>query len=56
VLLAKGVSPVNVLLGDLQNASDSADILGSTTALLAISAGVLAAAVTATHAISVRRS
>ncbi|MFF4033844.1 hypothetical protein ACFYZ2_29515 [Streptomyces sviceus] len=56
VLLAKGVSPVNVLLGDLQNASDSADVLGSTAALFAISAGVLAAAVTATHAISVRRS
>ncbi|MGC0342545.1 hypothetical protein [Streptomyces sp. SLBN-8D4] len=56
VLLAKGVSPVNVLLGDLQNASDSADLLGSTAVLLAISAGVLAAAVAATQAISVRRS
>jgi len=56
VLLAKGVSPVNVLLGDLQNATGSADVLGSTTVLLAISAGVLAVAVTATHAISVRRS
>lgn len=56
VLLAKGVSPVNVLLGDLQNASDSADVLGSTTVLLALSAGVLAAAVAVTHAIGVRRS
>ncbi|MFE3033155.1 hypothetical protein ACFXKY_16115 [Streptomyces canus] len=56
VLLAKGVSPVNVLLGDLQNASDSADLLGSTAVLLAISTGVLATAVAATQAISVRRS
>ncbi|MGK3939216.1 hypothetical protein ABK046_12345 [Streptomyces caeruleatus] len=55
-LLAKGVSPVNVLLGDLQNASDSADVLGSTALLLTVSAGILAAAVAATHAISIRRS
>jgi hypothetical protein len=44
-MLAKGVSPVNVLLADLQNASDSANLLGSTAVLLAISAGVLAGAV-----------
>ncbi|MGW3289584.1 hypothetical protein ACWDR3_33575 [Streptomyces sp. NPDC001002] len=56
VLLTKGVSPVNVLLADLQNASDSADLLGSTALLLAVSAGVLAVAVAITQTISVRRS
>ncbi|MFJ6082396.1 hypothetical protein ACIQI8_13425 [Streptomyces sp. NPDC092369] len=55
-LLARGISPVYVLLADLQSASDSADLLGSTAVLLAISAGVLAASVAITQAISLRRS
>lgn len=56
VMLAKGISPVNMLLGDLQNAFGSADLLGPTAVLLAISAGVLTASVAVTHAIIVRRN
>ncbi|MDH6215422.1 ATP-binding cassette domain-containing protein [Streptomyces pseudovenezuelae] len=49
-------SPVNVLLADLQNASDSTALLGSTAVLLAISAGVLTAPAATTQTISARRS
>ncbi|MFJ4789648.1 hypothetical protein [Streptomyces sp. NPDC088794] len=55
-LLAKGVSPVNALLADLQNASAATHLLGSTAVLLTISTGVLTVAVATTQAISVRRS
>ncbi|MFD7256585.1 hypothetical protein [Streptomyces sp. NPDC059874] len=55
VLLAKGVSPVNVLLTDLQNASDSAGLLGSTGVLLAVAAGVLAVGAAAVQAITHRK-
>ncbi|MFD7958190.1 hypothetical protein ACFV4X_32500 [Streptomyces ardesiacus] len=48
VLLGKGVSLVNILLTQLQNASDSADALAPTGALLAITAGFVAAAVAMT--------
>lgn len=55
VMLGKGVSPVNILLSDLQNASGSADLLGSTGVLLALAAGVLAAGVAITQAVSLRK-
>ncbi|MET7736995.1 hypothetical protein ABZT02_37540 [Streptomyces sp. NPDC005402] len=55
-LLGRGVSPVNILLGDLQNASDSADLLGSTGVLLVVAAGVLAGAVAVTQAVGLRRN
>jgi hypothetical protein len=55
-LLGRGVSPVNILLGDLQNATDSADLLGSTGVLLAVAAGVLAGAVAVTQAVSLARN
>ncbi|MET8079215.1 hypothetical protein [Streptomyces sp. NPDC005303] len=55
-LLGRGVSPVNIMLGDLQNASDSAHLLGSTGVLLTVAAGVLAGAVAITQAVSVRLS
>ncbi|MEU1476985.1 hypothetical protein [Streptomyces sp. NPDC005760] len=54
-MLGRGVSPVGVLLGDLQNASDSADLLGSAGLLLAVAAGVLAGAVAIAQAVSLRR-
>ncbi|MFI2378494.1 hypothetical protein ACH5AO_26055 [Streptomyces sp. NPDC018964] len=54
-LLARGVSPVNVLLTDLQNASDSTGLLGSTAVLLVVAAGVLAVAVAITHAVTLRK-
>ncbi|MFJ8652469.1 hypothetical protein ACIRNU_09010 [Streptomyces rochei] len=52
VLLGKGVSPVNIMLTRLQSASDSADVLAPTGALLAVTAGVLAAAVAVTQAVT----
>lgn len=54
-LLARGVSPVNVLLTDLQNASDSTDLLGSTAVLLVVAVGVLAVGVAITHAVTLRK-
>ncbi|MFF8592985.1 hypothetical protein ACF061_16395 [Streptomyces sp. NPDC015220] len=56
VLLGKGVSPVNIMLTHLQNASDSADALAPTGALLAATAGSLAAAVAITEAITRRKA
>ncbi|WP_333742881.1 hypothetical protein [Streptomyces ardesiacus] len=56
VLLGKGVSPVNILLTHLQNASDSADALAPTGALLAITASFVAAAVAMTQAITRRKA
>ncbi|MFF5161326.1 hypothetical protein ACFY3N_34935 [Streptomyces sp. NPDC000348] len=56
VLLGKGISPVNVMLTHLQNASDSADALATTGVLLAVSAGFLAAAVAMTRAITRRKA
>lgn len=55
VLLGKGVSPVNIMLTHLQNASDPADVLVSTGILPAFAAGVLAAAVAITQAITLRK-
>ncbi|MET7694356.1 hypothetical protein ABZT06_41530 [Streptomyces sp. NPDC005483] len=56
VLLGKGVSPVNIMLTHLQNASDSADALALMVALLAVTAGFLAAAVVMTQAITRRKA
>ncbi|GHB81854.1 hypothetical protein GCM10010347_60920 [Streptomyces cirratus] len=56
VLLGKGVSPVNIMLTHLQSASDSADALAPTGALLAVTAGLLAAAVAMTQAITRRKA
>ncbi|MDI3098763.1 MULTISPECIES: hypothetical protein [Streptomyces] len=56
VLLGKGVSPVNIMLTRLQSASDSADVLAPTGALLAVTAGVLAAAVAATQEVTRRKA
>ncbi|MFE6474456.1 hypothetical protein [Streptomyces rochei] len=56
VLLGKGVSPVNIMLTRLQSASDSADVLAPTGALLAVTAGVLAAAVAVTQAVTRRKA
>jgi hypothetical protein len=56
VLLGKGVSPVNIMLTHLQSASDSADALAPTAALLAVTAGFLAAAVAMTQAITRRKA
>ncbi|MGA5037192.1 hypothetical protein ACPCA8_09050 [Streptomyces capoamus] len=56
MLLGKGVSPVNIMLTHLQNASDSADTLAPTGALLAVTTGILAAAVAMTHAIICRKA
>ncbi|WP_437091015.1 hypothetical protein [Streptomyces sp. enrichment culture] len=55
-MLAKGVSPVSLLLADLQNASDSSDLLGSTGVLLALSAGILAVGVAIAQVIGLRRN
>ncbi|MFI8459872.1 hypothetical protein [Kitasatospora sp. NPDC085464] len=55
-LLGRGVSPVNLLLTDLQHAPASTDVLGSTAVLVATAAALLAAATAATHAITVRKS
>ncbi|MFC8369048.1 MULTISPECIES: hypothetical protein [unclassified Streptomyces] len=54
-LLAKGVSPVNVLLTDLQNTSDSTGLLGSTAVLLVVATGVLAVGAAITHAVTLRK-
>ncbi|MFF7759530.1 hypothetical protein [Streptomyces griseorubiginosus] len=56
VLLGKDVSPVNIMLTHLQNASDSADALAPTGALLAVAAGLLAVAVAMTQAITRRKA
>ncbi|MCC5036014.1 hypothetical protein DMH02_023125 [Streptomyces sp. WAC 00631] len=56
VLLGKGVSPVNIMLTHLQNAPDSAEALVTTSVLLAVAAGFLAAALAITHAITRRRT
>ncbi|MFE0889610.1 hypothetical protein ACFW4Q_11290 [Streptomyces rochei] len=56
VLLGKGVSPVNIMLTRLQSASDSADVLAPTGALLAVTAGVLAAAVAVTQVVTRRKA
>ncbi|MFF9489245.1 hypothetical protein [Streptomyces sp. NPDC014676] len=56
VLLGEGVSPVNILLTRLQDAPDSADALAPTGVLLAAAAGLLAAAVAMTQAITRRRA
>ncbi|MFE4360351.1 MULTISPECIES: hypothetical protein [Streptomycetaceae] len=55
-MLGKGVSPVNILLTDLQHASKSADVLGSTGVLAAAAAVLLAAGTAVTHAIAVKKS
>lgn len=55
VLLGKGISPVNIMLTHLQNASDSADVLVSTAVLLAVTAGILAVAVAVTQTINLRK-
>ncbi|GHK05685.1 hypothetical protein SY2F82_74820 [Streptomyces sp. Y2F8-2] len=55
VLLGKSVSPVNIMLTNLQNASDSADVLVSTGVLFAVAAGLLAAAAAITQAITLRK-
>ncbi|MER7196014.1 hypothetical protein [Streptomyces flaveolus] len=56
VLLGKDVSPVNIMLTHLQSASDSADALAPTGALLAVTAGLLAAAVAMTQAVIRRKA
>ncbi|MGW1026400.1 hypothetical protein ACWD4J_22360 [Streptomyces sp. NPDC002577] len=56
VLLGNGVSPVNIMLTHLQNTSDPADALAPTSALLAVAAGFLAAAVATTQAIARRKA
>ncbi|MET8942759.1 hypothetical protein ABZX30_04000 [Streptomyces sp. NPDC004542] len=55
-LLGKGISPVNIPLGDLQGASGSAALVGSTGVLLTVTTAVLAATVAITQAVGVRRS
>ncbi|POX43147.1 hypothetical protein [Streptomyces sp. Ru72] len=55
VLLGRRVSPVNIMLTNLQNASDSAGVLVSTGVLLAAAAGLLAAAAAITQAVTLRR-
>ncbi|GAA1395772.1 hypothetical protein GCM10009639_31260 [Kitasatospora putterlickiae] len=55
-LLAKGVSPVNIMLTDLQHATDSADVLGSTGVLVAAAVLLLAVGTAVTHVITVRKS
>ncbi|MEU1457390.1 hypothetical protein [Streptomyces avermitilis] len=56
VLLGKGVSPVNIMLTHLQNASDSTDALVPTGVLLAVAAGFLAVAVAITQTIIRRKA
>ncbi|MET7519782.1 hypothetical protein ABZS88_41695 [Streptomyces sp. NPDC005480] len=56
VLLGKGVSPVNIMLTHLQNASDSTDALVPTGVLLAAAAGFLAVAVAITQTIIRRKA
>jgi hypothetical protein len=54
-VLAKGLSPVNLLFTTLATSSDSAHLLASTGGLLAVAAGVLAAGTAATQAIAVKK-
>jgi hypothetical protein len=56
VMLGKGVSPVNVMLTDLQHTSNSADVLGSTSVLVAAAALLLAVGTAVTHAITVKKT
>ncbi|MFJ8546445.1 hypothetical protein ACIRFH_31485 [Streptomyces sp. NPDC093586] len=56
VLLGKGVSPVNIMLTHLQNASSSADALVPTSALLAVAAGFLAVGAAVAQAITRRNA
>ncbi|MCC3651208.1 hypothetical protein LIX60_06930 [Streptomyces sp. S07_1.15] len=56
VLLGKGVSPVNIMLTHLQNTPDSAEALVTTSVLLAVATGFLAAALAITHAITRRKA
>lgn len=54
-LVARHVSPVNILLTNLQNTPSSTGLLGSTAQLLFVSAVVLAAGVALTQGIAVRK-
>ncbi|MFG2115429.1 hypothetical protein ACGFRB_22840 [Streptomyces sp. NPDC048718] len=56
VMLGKGVSPVNIMMTDLQHATNSADVLGSTGVLVAAAAVLLAGGTAVTHAITVKKS
>ncbi|MEU9040597.1 MULTISPECIES: hypothetical protein [unclassified Kitasatospora] len=56
VMLGKGVSPVNIMLTDLQHTTNSADALGSTGVLVAAAAVLLVAGTAVTHAITVKKS
>ncbi|MEU9556292.1 hypothetical protein [Streptomyces fumanus] len=55
-LLGRGVSPVNITLTHLQNASDSADALVPTAGPLAVAAGFLAVGAAVTQAITLRKA
>ncbi|CAM5468047.1 hypothetical protein STENM223S_05077 [Streptomyces tendae] len=55
-LLGKGVSPVNIMLTHLQNASDSTDALVPTGVLLAVAAGFSVVGAAVTHAITLRKA
>jgi hypothetical protein len=55
-MLGKGVSPVNIMLTDLQQATNSADVLGSAGVLLVAVAVLLAVGTAVTHVITVKKS
>ncbi|MFF9391899.1 hypothetical protein [Streptomyces griseoluteus] len=56
LLLGKGVSPVNIMLTHLQNASNSTDALVPTGVLLAVATGFLVVGATITQAITLRKA
>lgn len=56
VLLGRGVSPVNIMLTHLQNASDSTDALVPTGVMLAVAIGFLAVGAAVTQAITLRKA
>ncbi|MET8830532.1 hypothetical protein ABZX40_34070 [Streptomyces sp. NPDC004610] len=56
VLLGKGVSPVNLLLGRLQNAPDPASVVAPAGGLLALASGLLVTALAITQAVAQRRA
>ncbi|MFF9490651.1 hypothetical protein [Streptomyces sp. NPDC014676] len=56
VLLGKGVSPVNIMLTHLQNASNSTDALVPTGVLLAVATGFLVVGAAITQAITLRKA
>ncbi len=56
VMLGKGVSPVNIMLTNLQQATSSANVLGSTGVLVAAAAVLLVVGTAVTHAVTVRKS